>query len=121
MSVSRLRSALSVVRVLLLEVLAHVHLASVFGFAASSDLHNVPVSLSDLELAGAFVWLASLDGTAALAQLERVGVASPASETGGRRVGRVVVVGWVVVVIVVVPAGSVGGEICNSSSDLVGN
>ena len=107
MSVSWLRSALSVVRVLLLEVLAHVHLASVLSFAASSDLHNVTVSLSDLELAGAFVWLASLDGTAALAKLERVGVASPASETGWCWVG------WVVVVIVVVSAGSVSGEICN--------
>ena len=106
-------------RILLLEVLAHVHLASVFGFAASSDLHNVPVSLADLELAGAFVWLASLDGTAALAKLERIGVASPASETGWRWVGWVVVVGLVVVVIVVVSAGSIGGEICNGSSDIV--
>jgi len=120
-SVSRLRSALSVMRILLFEVLAHVHLASVLGFAASSDLHNVSASLTDLELARTFVWLASLDGAAALAELPRVRIASPASKTSWCWVGRVVVVCRVVVVIVVVSAGSIGRKICNSSSYLVGD
>ena len=114
-SVSRLRSTLSVVGILLLEVLRHVHLASVLGFAASSDLHDVTVSLSNLELAGAFVWLASLNGTAALAELERVGVASPASETSWCWVRRVVVV------IIVAATGSIGGKVSDSSSYLVGD
>ena len=123
MSVSWLRSALSVVGILLLEVLRHVHFASVLGFAASSDLHDVAVALSDLELAGTFVWLASLDGAGALAKLERVGVASPALEPScGSGVGGVVVVGWVGVVVVAVvsaSSGGVGGEIGNSSGDLL--